>query len=88
MSDADLRSRKKWKKKAYTCVSANVYRTDADDFRRWCADNGTTINAFLRACISAALNRPLENRASYQDDVDRSAAVTAAANAALEQLIG
>ena len=62
MNDKKRKTDMDWQRKNYKMLSTKLYREDAEDFEKWCAENKTSVNAKLKELISQTLGRPLTNR--------------------------
>lgn len=49
---------KDYQKRNFSNLTVTVPRATADQFRRWCADNGTSVHAALKKFIESTLDKP------------------------------
>lgn len=66
MTDKKRMTDYEWKKANKTTLSATVYRSDAEEFRKYAAARGKSVNELLKEFISDCLGRPLEKRTGPQ----------------------
>lgn len=46
-----------YEKNNFSVVSAHISKSTADDFRRWCAENGTTVHAEIKRMIEEKIKK-------------------------------
>lgn len=59
-SQAAIAHAAEYQKSKFVSVGTSISRSTADDFRRWCAERGTTPHAEIKKFIESTLDKPNE----------------------------
>lgn len=59
-----------WKRRNKANLTCTLYKSDADDFRAYAAEQGKSVNELFREYVAACLGRPLERRDKKTDAGD------------------
>lgn len=69
MTDKKRKTDAAWKKKNKQIVGCNLYRSDAEKFKKYAAEHGKSVQELLREFVASCIG-PLERRTAAGQDED------------------